>query len=126
MSAARVRVWPTSVVRPSSTYDVYCPSGPERSCSDTGTTARELPPPLTRTASEVTAAPLLGTQRHAYVPPATVATSARNASLIGAVAALVLATVTALYAQAALNRSAYLLPPLPNLFFTRVSGMVAG
>jgi arginine deiminase len=28
--------------------------------------------------------------------------------------------------SAALNRSAYLLPPLPNLFFTRDSGMVAG
>ena len=28
--------------------------------------------------------------------------------------------------SAALNRSAYMLPPLPNLFFTRDSGMVAG
>jgi arginine deiminase len=28
--------------------------------------------------------------------------------------------------SAALNRNAYLLPPLPNLFFTRDSGMVAG
>jgi arginine deiminase len=28
--------------------------------------------------------------------------------------------------SAALNRSGYVLPPLPNLFFTRDSGMVAG
>src|SRR5689334_20896616 len=77
MSAASVRVCPTSVASPLSTYDLYCRSGPERSCSDTGTTACVVPPPLTRTALEVTAGPLLGTHRQAYVPPATVATSAR-------------------------------------------------
>jgi exosortase A len=41
-------------------------------------------------------------------PPTTVAAGARNASVMGAVAALVLATVAALYTQAALNRSAVL------------------
>lgn len=41
------------------------------------TTAFAAPPPVTRTTSEVTAVPPLGTHRQAYAPSATVATRAR-------------------------------------------------